>query len=268
LLADAASKGRKRGGGVITWVTGGGTGIGRALAEALYREGHRVAISGRRESMLAEVVRSCSSLSGHGEIWPLAGDVGDAPTVARLANSLRERWGSVDLLINNAGFNINHSFSDSTPEEFIDLFRINCLSAVLCARAVLPGMLAQKRGTIVNVSSIFGRWASAKSAAYSVSKYALAGFNDALRQELAGTGIHVMGVYPGFINTAMTASAGESESWRRWLGRSPEAMAEAILRGVRRHAREVSYPWYVAWGLRFHRWFPETAESLRRRIQP
>jgi short-subunit dehydrogenase len=246
---------------MIVWVTGGGTGIGKALAGILSREGHRVAISGRRADVLQEAAKSIG-----GEVLPLPGDMGHQADVNRIAGEIRSRWGEVDWLINNAGMNTNHSFQQASPEEYTESFRINCLSAILCARAVLPAMLARRSGSIVNVSSVLGRWASPDSSAYSTSKYALAGFTEALRQELAAMGVHVMGVYPGYIRTAMTQPFVKPGSPRDWAGKSPESMAWQILKGIRRKSREVQYPWYVPPARHLYIWFPGVMEALRRRF--
>src|SRR5258708_11448827 len=228
----------------IVWITGGGTGIGRALAEALYREGHWVVISGRRKEVLTKTAQEITGLpsphpsprgrgsesEGPGDLWSIPGDASDGTYVAEILRSVRERWGDIDLLINNAGENLYRSFQESAPEEFEQNFRVNCMSAIRCTQAVLPAMLARRAGTIVNVSSILGKWASPDSAAYSVSKYALTGFTDSLRQELTGTGVHVLGVYPGLILTPMTEPF-LSPGSRRWrFGKSPESMAAAIFK--------------------------------------
>ena len=238
--------------------------MGRALSEALYREGHWVVISGRRQDALTQAVEQIKTGHTSGDLWALPGDVTEAAFVEDLPRKVRARWGEIDWLINNAGANTNHSFQQSSPEEFEQAFRTNCLSAILCARAVLPAMRARGSGSIVNVSSILGRWASPDSSSYSVSKYALAGFTDALRQEVAGTGVHVMGVYPGFIRTAMTLPFVAPGSPRARMGKSPESMAAAILKGLHRQKREVLYPWYVPIALSLHAWFPATLEKLRR----
>jgi uncharacterized protein len=247
----------------IAWVTGGGSGIGRALASALYNEGHWVVISGRRKEVLLQAAQEIRSGHTPGDIWALPGDVTDAAYVPDVQKAVRERWGDIDLLINNAGENPSHSFQEALPQEYEQNFRVNCMSAIHCTRAVLPAMLAQKRGTIVNVSSILGKWASPDSSAYSVSKYALAGFTDSLRQELAGSGVHVLGVYPGFIRTQMTLPFVSPGSLRSRMGKSPEAMAGAILKGIQKKKHAVLYPWYVPMVLHLYAWFPGLLERLR-----
>lgn len=248
----------------IAWITGGGTGIGRALAEQLYNEGYSVLVSGRRKEVLSTAVADIARTPGNGRIWGLDGDVSDPAYVKHAAEAAAQRWGQIGLLINNAGVNTYQSFQQADSGEYADVFSINCVSAILCAKAVLPGMLAKRDGAIVNVSSILGKWASGSLSSYSVSKYALAGFTDSLRQELHGTGIHVMGVYPGLIRTPMATAGILSDSPRMRMLCPPERMAAAILRGLVRRKREVLYPWYVPWILRVHSWFPAAMERVRR----
>jgi short-subunit dehydrogenase len=188
-----------------------------------------------------------------------------APSYAEeVQQTVKERWGEVDLLINNAGENPNQNFFESTPEDFEQTFRINCLSAIRCIKVVLPAMIVRRAGVIVNVSSVLGKWASANSPAYSVSKYAMTGLTDSLRQELAGSGVHIMGVYPGFIRTAMTMPFVKPGSLRDRAGKSPDDMARAILLGIERRKMEVHYPAYVSLSLTLYHLFPRLLERLRK----
>ena len=171
---------------------------------------------------------------------------------------LPARWGVIDLLVNNAGSNFHHELLDTTFEEYLKSFEINCLSSINCTQARAPEMLKNGRGSIVNISSIYGRWASSNSASYSVGKYAVAGYTDALRQGLIGTPLHVMGVFPGFIRTDMTMPFVVPGSLRSRMGKTPDQMAKVISRALNRKKPELYYPWYVPWVLRLHRWFPKT----------
>ena len=117
---------------------------------------------------------------------------------------VQARWGTITLLVNNAGANSNQPLSVATPEEYRQIFNNNVMSAIRSTYAVLPAMRAAGQGAIINLSSIYGRWGTATSASYSVSKFALAGFSEALQQELSGTAIRVLTVFPGYIKTPMT----------------------------------------------------------------
>ncbi len=251
----------------VAWITGGGTGIGRALAERLYRKGARVVITGRRKEVLEETHRQLTSPPGPGEILAIAGDAADSAHAGDVVARVQDRWGAIDLLINNAGANFNRGFSETPFEDYQKSFEINCLTAVSATQAVLPGMLKANHGAIVNISSIYGRWASSNSASYSVGKYALAGYTDALRQALVGTRVDVMGVYPGFITTDMTMPFVQSRSIKSYLGKTPDQLAKKILQAVRRKKVELYYPWYVPWVWRFHRWMPTWSDRLARRVK-
>ena len=248
---------------MIAWVTGGGTGIGRALAKQLVREGAKVVISGRRQEVLAAAAHDI----GTPHILAIAGDASKAADVTALVEKAQRRWGAIDLLINNAGSNANNAMKRTTAEEYQEAFEKNCVSAILATQAVLPEMIKAGRGSIVNISSIYGKWASANSASYSVSKYALTGYTDVLRQALIRTNVHVMGVFPGFIRTDMTAPFVEPGTLRAKMGKSPDQMAAAILRAVRRRKAELYFPWYVPWAIRLHRWFPNVANRTAMKVK-
>ena len=250
----------------VVWITGGGTGIGRALAELFYKNGYRVAISGRRVDILTDAAKTIATGAGPGEIFALPGDISDLAYVDQTHQTLSQLWGPIDILINNAAINPHQAFKESTLENYRKLLEINTLASIYCSKKVLEGMQAKRSGSIVNISSFLGKWASAHSSAYCVSKFALAGFTDALRLELKGDGIHVMGVYPGFILTPMTEDSANTPFKRR-MAASPEKMAAAIWRGIQCHRRDVYYPGYVRWMLALHHWIPGPLERLYQRVR-
>ncbi len=251
----------------IAWVTGGGTGIGRALAQALYRQGASVMITGRRQEVLEKTVQDIRSHPAKGRILFMAGDASDPAHVSDVLKRIAGEWGPVDLLINNAATNDYLEVSGAQVPDYEAAFKINCLSAIRTTEAVLPGMRKARQGSIVNISSMYGKWGSAKSATYTVSKFALAGYTDALRQSLFDTPIHVLGVYPGFIQTDMTSPFVVPGSMKSYLGKSSDQMARQILSAVRRRKAELLYPWYVPWVLRLQRWFPVFMDQLAQRIK-
>lgn len=251
----------------IAWVTGGGTGIGRALAEALCRQGSRVIISGRRNLVLQETAEAIRDQFPGADVLAIAGDITTPGHAESVVEKARQKWGTIDFLVNNAGVNRNHQEEDTSLDEYEAHWKINCLGAIASTRAVLPGMRREQRGTIVNISSIFGRWSSDSSAAYSVAKHALAGYSEALRQSLLGTPIHVMTVFPGFIRTAMTLPFVQPGSLRSRFGKDPADLAKAILRAVRHRHLELYYPWYVSGVLRLHRWMPGLTDRWAKAVR-
>ncbi len=251
----------------VAWITGGGTGIGFAIAKGLCRQGSKVIITGRRPEPLEDSVRMIMSGKPAGEVIAVPGDAADPAHAKQVIHLVNKRWGTIELLVNNAGANDHKSIDESTLENYKKSFEINCLSAINCVSVVLPGMLGIKRGVVVNIASVLGKWASFGSASYSIGKYALAGYTDALRQHLVGSPIHVMGVYPGFIRTALTLPFVKPGSWKAGFGKTPEQMAAAILKAIQYRKAELYYPWYVPWALRLHRWMPVLADRMARKAK-
>ena len=251
----------------VAWITGGGTGIGRALAERLYGEGAQVIITGRRRELLEAAAQAIAARPSSGQLLAIAGDAADPAHVRDVAAQAAARWGMIDLLINNAGVNLHSEVSEAPVEEYQKSFETNCLTALRATQAVLPAMLEANRGAIVNISSIYGKWASSRSAAYSVTKHALTGYTDALRQSLRATRIQVLGVFPGFIKTDMTLPFVDPGSWKNHFGKSPDQLAAAVLAALRRGNAELYYPWYVPWVLRLARWAPRSADALSDRAK-
>jgi short-subunit dehydrogenase len=251
----------------VAWVTGGGSGIGRALAYRLSEEGAHVVITGRHQEKLDETARLIRTHSAPGQILPIAGDAFDSAHVEEVVSRVSKEWGPINLLINNAGANLDSGQPRASFERYQQSLEINCLTAIRVAEAVLPAMRKAGEGSIVNISSIYGRWASGRSLSYSVGKYAMAGYTDALRQSLVGTGLHVMGVYPGFIMTQMTLPFIAPGSLKASFGKTPDQLARAVLTAWRRRKTELYFPWYVPWVLRFHRWMPKWSDSLANHVK-
>jgi NAD(P)-dependent dehydrogenase (short-subunit alcohol dehydrogenase family) len=178
----------------VILVTGCSSGIGRAAAIALADRGHRVFASARNRNDLAELERP-DNLSA------LCLDVTDPATIAAAVETVLSRAGRIDVLVNNAGYGQYGAVEEVTPDEWRAQFEVNLFGAVAVTQAVLPAMRRQRRGTIVNVSSVAGRVAIPFSAPYCASKHALEAVSDALRVEIAPFGIRVVLVEPGPIET-------------------------------------------------------------------
>jgi len=210
-------------------VTGGGTGIGLAIAEALAGEGARAVLAGRREDKLREAAArsSCSqNLLCH------AVDVSDRESVGRLFAFCREQLGHVDILVNSAGINIpNRSLADMQPADWDRVLAINATGSYNCIHEVLPGMRARGEGLIVNISSVAGvRASSLGGVAYSAAKFAQTALGLAAGLEIGRQGIRVTNVYPGEVNTPILENRPQpvsDEHKARIL--QPEDVAAAVL---------------------------------------
>ena len=186
-------------------LTGAGSGIGRSLALALGASGARLVLVGRNIARLDETAGQITASGGNASA--LAHDLGDPGSHEWLAQSAIDRLGGIDLLINNAGISGFGEFARENPAAIDDIISINITAPLLLTRAVLPAMLASGKGRIVNVGSILGSIGFPHFAAYSASKFALRGFSEALRRELAGTGVGVTYVAPRTTRTTLNSDA-------------------------------------------------------------
>ena len=180
-----------------TWlITGCSTGLGRALARAVLDAGHNAVISARKVDTLADIA------AGHSDsALALPLDVRDHGQVVDAARRAVERFGGIDVLVNNAGHGYRSAVEEADPAEVQELFETNFFGPVDLTRQVLPGMRQRRSGTIINVSSIAGRFSAPGSGYYSATKFALEGASCALRMEVAPLGIRVVIVEPGAFRT-------------------------------------------------------------------
>jgi short-subunit dehydrogenase len=180
-------------------VTGASSGIGAAVARVLAARGDTVALVARRAHRLDQVLTDCRTTSPASERW--AADLSDPAAAAALGLQIWDHYGGLDVVINNAAVPMRRHATRLTTAEVERTMQINFFSPVAITLAVLPRMLERRAGTIVNVSSLGGRLGIATEAAYSASKFALAGWSESLALDLDGTGVGVKLVLPGAIDT-------------------------------------------------------------------
>lgn len=187
-------------------ITGASGGIGRCLALQLSAYGARIALVGRRHSALIEVENEIRNTTG-GEAHSISADLGTNEGRIKALNDVRHNLGRVDLLINSAGIVDFHEFNDQDPAMIDAIYQTNLIAPVQMTRAILPAMLEQGHGKIVNIGSIFGSIGFAYFAAYSSSKFALRGFSESLRRELDGTDVSISYIAPRAVKTAANSEA-------------------------------------------------------------
>jgi NAD(P)-dependent dehydrogenase (short-subunit alcohol dehydrogenase family) len=195
----------------VSLVTGAGSGIGRAIAEKLAREGERVVVNDLEEASAEEVVAGIEESGGEATSAP--GDVSDPEAVGRMVERAREAFGPVEVLVNNAGYGQQKPFLELTVEDFDRMIGVHLRGTFLCTSAVLPGMLAVGRGVIVNVASQLGQIGGVELSHYSAAKAGIIGLTKSLAREVSAQGVRVNAVAPGPINTELVLSL--SEEWRR-----------------------------------------------------
>jgi short-subunit dehydrogenase len=182
-------------------VTGASSGIGAGMAEEFARRGAVVGICARRKANLEQVLARCRVHSPDSRMWLT--DLADPSVVDALAASALEELGGVDVLVNNAGIPKRRKVTSLDPAIVKSVMNINYFSAVTLTLALLPSMLAQKHGRIINVSSIAATLSSPGESAYDASKAALTAFSEAMAVELWETGVKVLMVYPGLVDTEL-----------------------------------------------------------------
>ena len=194
----------------VTLVTGAGSGIGRAIAEKLGKEGERVVVNDLRGEAADEVVAGIKESGGEAAAAP--GDVSDPEAVQQIVVAAREAYGSPEILVNNAGFLQQKRFVDLTIEDFDRMIAVHLRGTFLCTRALLPEMLSRGSGIIVNVASQLGQIGGVELCHYSSAKAGIIGLTKSLAREVSTQGVRVNAVAPGPINTELVL--GLSEEWR------------------------------------------------------
>jgi NAD(P)-dependent dehydrogenase (short-subunit alcohol dehydrogenase family) len=209
-------------------VTGGGRGIGAAVARALAQAGAAVLVAART---IAEVERVAGELVRHGaSAWAVGCDVTDPDGVRRLVEAAGARLGVVDILINNAGTAASAPLRRITLDEWNRMLAVNATSAFLVTQAFLPGMVERGWGRVVNVASVAGLRGERYIAHYAAAKHALVGLTRSVATEVAGSGVTVNAVCPGYVDTPMTERTLATVSAIKGVDRA--AALQAVLRAA------------------------------------
>jgi NAD(P)-dependent dehydrogenase (short-subunit alcohol dehydrogenase family) len=188
--------------GRIALVTGGGRGIGRAIAVSLAGAGADVAISGRNADVLDETVGAIRAIGRRAAA--VVCDVGERSQVDAMVTRVKKDLGDPLILVNNAGIAGSAKLSDTTDDMWEAMLRVNATGAFYCMRAVVPMMVEAKWGRVINVASIAAKAGAPYIAAYAASKHALLGLTRAVAAEVAARGVTVNAVCPGYVDTEMT----------------------------------------------------------------
>jgi NADP-dependent 3-hydroxy acid dehydrogenase YdfG len=246
----------------VAIVTGASSGIGRATALALAREGAHVALGARNEAALQEVAQAIRALGREALVVPT--DVTQQEQVEHLVAEALARWERVDIFVANAGQYIRCRVAELTAADLERSMAVNFYGALYGVLAVLPHMLARKSGHLVLVSSLDGMKGCPLDAPYVAAKFALSGFGETMRQELRGTGVYVTTIFPGRVDTAFLENL--KVSWIMPI-LPPETVARAIVRGIRRRKPEVIVPYFFALLLPFDILFPRLGDWFVRAFQ-
>ena len=221
-------------------LTGASSGIGSELARELAAQGAKLLLVGRRQMPLAKLSQQINESGGTSRI--VAADITSSEGRVAIVTEANRYFGGIDVLINNAGISEFMSFTQSDPVLIERIYKTNVTAPVLLTQAVLPQMIQQGEGRIVNMGSIFGSLGFAYFAAYSSSKFALRGFSEALRRELSGTGVDVTYVAPRAVKTAINSEAvyRMAEAVKMKMD-DPVVIAKWILRCIEKDKKDAFY---------------------------
>ena len=247
-------------------ITGGSSGIGRACALRFAKAEARVVISARNAERLAEVEQEVRDIGA--DVLAVQGDVANENDCVRLVNETLNRFGRIDVLINNAGISMRALFKDLDLKVMRELMEVNFFGTVYCTRYAMRQLL-KHNGSVVGVSSVAGFQGLPGRTGYSASKFAMQGFLDALRVENMKTGLHVMTVCPGYTesnirNTALTADGspqGKTPKEEQKL-MTAEEVADHIYNGVVHREREVVLTMQGKLAFFLRKFFPRIVDRL------
>jgi len=235
----------------VVLVTGGSSGLGCVIAQAFANGGARVVIAGLEADAVAQTAAEMET--GGAEVLGIQADITRQPDVERLVDQAVERFGQLDVLVNNAGRSMRGKLRDTTPEQFRELMELNLVALVRVTRAALGHLLA-RRGHVVNIGSLAAKSAARWVGAYPATKFAVAAFSQQLRLEEGANGLHVLLVCPGPIERKdprlyplegledVPERAREPGAGVRVRPILPEQVARGILRACERREPELVLP--------------------------
>jgi dehydrogenase/reductase SDR family member 7B len=257
----------------VIWITGASSGIGEALALQLAKLGARLVLSARREEELLRVGKQSGLPELDLMILPF--DLGDTSKASAMAAQIINKFGRIDILINNGGFSQRSEAAVTAMEIDRNLMEVNYFSCVALAKAVLPYMKRQKSGRIVVVSSIAGKFGFYLRSGYCAAKHALHGFFETFRLETEGMGIKTLIVVPGKINTQVSlhaiTSSGETHNrmdQSHIKAMSAETCAKQIIAGILKNRKEILIGGKELLLVKIKRLLPALFEKIIRRQNP
>ena len=209
----------------VIWITGASSGIGLELSKQLSKKGAKILLSARRVDLLEKISENLPG--GKSRHWVVPLDLADGDALLEKARKIVEEIGPVNILINNGGISQRSMFLETDFSVYRQLMEVNYFGTLALIKAVLPGMIKRKSGSVVSVSSVAGKIGSKLRTGYSGSKFAVVGFMDCLRAETHQYGIHCLTVCPGFIKTNIAVNALDA------VGNSRQRSDDAIENGMR-----------------------------------
>ena len=252
--------------GVVVLITGASTGIGQATAEAFADEGAKVILVARAEGRLQRIRSEIEARGGVAVSMPA--DITDRDSVTKMVDHIIQTEGHIDVLVNNAGIGLLSPVEDMDPVELERVFEVNFFGLVRCTQAVLPYMIKQNRGNIINISSVAGKRAVPHISAYCASKFAVQGFSDSLRMEVGQRGITVTVVCPPRVDTTFHDTPLMRRKGQRMKVPSISAavVAGEIVKAAKKGSSEVIISFYGKFFVYSHKFAPRLLDWFMERL--
>lgn len=254
--------------GKVVVVTGGSAGLGEEICYAAAKKGAIIVTCARRMTLLEKVRAKCLAL-GAQAAFAYELDIADPENVQKVTTEIFQEVTTVDVLVNNAGFGLFESFIETDLAVARKMFNVNVLGLMTFTQQVAVKMAEQRAGHIINVASMAGKMATAKSTIYSATKFAVLGFSNALRLELKPLGIAVTTVNPGPIKTNFFDIADPKGSYLASVDRfvlDPVVLAQEIVRHMGTTKREINRPLIMEGAARLYTLFPHIGDFLAGKV--
>lgn len=247
--------------GKVVIVTGASSGIGEATAREFGREGARVVLAARRVDKLESLAKEIESMPGGAQADAVEADLSKLGDIQKLVSGTILKFGRIDVLVNNAGFGRLDWLENLDPVKDIQAqIDVNVMGVIQTTRQVLPVMIKQRSGSIVNMCSMAGLVGTPTYTIYAASKHAVHGFSEALRREVKPWGIDVSLVYPGGVVTEFASHAGIKRKTKattpKFMLLTAEQVGKAVVRLVRRPRRMWVIPWMWGFTVFMNRFLP------------
>ncbi|PWH20119.1 MAG: short-chain dehydrogenase [Anaerolineae bacterium] len=249
----------------VLLITGASSGIGAAIARLAAKQGFDLAITARRMERLEALCTECEPYGVR--VLPIQADLAQWEDVQRIAKTALQFFGCIEVLINNAGFGrLNWLEKLDGQSEIADQIQVNLIAPIQLTRQVLPSMIANRQGHVINIASLAAWVATPTYSVYAASKFGLRGFTEALRREVSIYGIQVSGIYPGGVETEFAQKAGIERKTRlttpRWMRLTAEQVAKAALDVIQHPRRQVILPGYMSLVIGLNRFAPRLVDWL------
>ncbi len=251
----------------VVIITGASSGIGRETALEFARHRARVVLAARREDRLQQLATEIAALGAESLVVPT--DVSRTEDLDRLVQAALDRFGRIDVLVNNAGFGFSGTIEETTEADMREMMDTNYMAAFNLTRAVLPHMRKQRRGHIVNVASVVGKIAFPFHGAYSATKFAMIAMTEALRGELDGSGVTATAVLPASTRTEFFEAQRTNDghvSAPTGPQQNADVVARAIVRSVRKPVPEVNMVRAFRFAYGLHGFFPALRDIAGRQF--